>query len=57
MRWEYKLADGTIREWDGADPGDGARRLVDCIGGTVVAWRAVTAQGTVVALGESRIVP
>ncbi len=37
--YELKLATGKVVKWTGTSGEDAARRYVDCVPATVVAWR------------------
>lgn len=37
--YELLLGNGKVAEWRGTDGVDAARRYVDCMGGSVQAWR------------------
>jgi hypothetical protein len=54
MRWELKLANGKVVEWDGKDGEDASRRYVDCHrDDAVVAYREANRHGLSV-LGDTR---
>jgi hypothetical protein len=53
--YDLKLASGKVARWTGTSGEDAARRYVDCMGGSVVAWRASDTGGISV-LGRGRII-